>query len=45
MIKTLFLMAAAAGKLIVMSPPDLKEMFPNGEVKSQMANFGHIPYG
>jgi hypothetical protein len=48
MIKALSLLSVLVnGKLTVYSPLALADTFSetHGEIQSQMANFGHIPYG
>ena len=45
------LVSIANASLYVHGPKQLSELFkdsegkPSGEIQSQMANFGHIPYG
>jgi hypothetical protein len=44
---SLLLLNSSDAKLTVYGPQSLKGIFPdnNGEIQTQLANFGHIPYG
>ncbi len=41
----LLLLAVVQAKLYVQHPDELSRKFPNAEIHSTLANFGHIPYG